>query len=166
MTETSGPPKRVGTVADLRTRQSDRAAETLARLEAEQIQQATDFGQRYGTALLDGLRSTRSAFLAERNQTAAQVRADAETIRRQSQQMAQAARGSARMWWLPTLSVCVLLIVGSLLFAWWQVTTATRTPAAAETATIKGQKFEVLTGPNWTTCTYDGRLRPCRPVKD
>ena len=79
MTETSGPP-RPPTVADLRARQSDRTAETMARWEAEQIEQATAYGKRFATALHDGLRSTSDAFLDERNQTTAQIKTDYDTI--------------------------------------------------------------------------------------
>ena len=166
MTETSGPP-RPPTVADLRARQSDRTAETMARWEAEQIEQATAYGKRFATALHDGLRSTSEAFLDERNQTTAQIKADHDTIRQHSRLMTQAAKSSARMWWLPTLAISALLIAGSLLFAWWKTTSALQVPAATdETFTSKGQTFEVLTGPNWTTCNYDGQQRPCRPVKD
>lgn len=168
MTETSGPPTKagVGTVADLRARQADRTAETMARWEAEQITQATDFGKRYGNALLDGLTSTKNAFLAERDQTAAQIRHDAEAIRLHSQQLAAAARTAARMWWLPTLAISLLLIAGSLGFAWTTVTTANQTPGQTQTITKNGQTWEVLTGPNWTTCPYNGQQRPCRPAKD
>jgi hypothetical protein len=164
MTETSGPPK-TGTVADLRARQQDRISETMARWEAEQIQQATDFGQRYGTALLDGLRSTKNAFLDERNQTAHQIRRDADTIQAHSQRMTAAAKTAAKMWWLPTLAICALLIGGSLLFAWTKVSSANQAPGQTQTFTKNGQTWEVMTGPNWTNCTYDGRTRPCRPVK-
>ena len=167
MTETSGPPRSVvGSVADLRTRQADRTSHTMAQWEAEQIQAATDFGTRYGNALLDGLRSTTNTFQAERDHTARQIHTDAETIRLHSQQLAAAAKTAARMWWLPTLAISTLLIAGSLMFAWWKTTTATQIPAATDTITRNGQTFEVLTGPNWTTCTHDGQQRPCRAVKD
>ena len=165
MTETSGPP-RPPTVADLRARQSDRTAETMARWEAEQIEQATAYGKRFATALHDGLRSTSDAFLDERNQTTAQIKADYDTIRQHSRLMTQAAKSSARMWWLPTLAICTLLIAGSLLFAWGKVTAANQAPAQTQTFTKNGQTWEVLTGPNWTTWPYDGQQRPCRAVKD
>ncbi len=167
MTETSGPPTPVvGSVADLRARQADRTSHTMAQWEAQQLQAATDFGTRYGNALLDGLRSTTNTFLAERDQTARQIRTDADTIASHSRRMAAAAKTAARMWWLPTLAISLLLIAGSLGFAWWTTTTATQIPAATETITRNGQTFEVLTGPNWTTCPYNGQQHPCRPVKD
>lgn len=165
MTETCGPP-RAGTIADLRNRQQDRTAETMARWEQEQIEEANHFGQRYAAALLDGLRSTKNVFLDERNQTARQITADAETIRQHSHLMASSAKTSARMWWLPTLAISTLLIAGSLLFAWTKVSSANQVPAPIQTFTSKGQTWEVLTGPTWTTCQFDGKSRPCRPVKE
>jgi hypothetical protein len=166
MTETSGPPRPVGSVADLRTRQADRTSHAMAQWEAEQLQAATDFGKRYGNALLDGLTSTKNAFLAERDQTARQIHNDAEAIRLHSQQLAAAARTAARMWWLPTLAISLLLIAGSLGFAWTTVTAANQAPGQTQTFTKNGQTWEVLTGPNWTTCPYNGQQRPCRPAKD
>lgn len=166
MTETSGPPRPVvGSVADLRTRQADRTSHTMAQWEAQQLQAATDFGTRYGDALLDGLRSTTNTFQAERDQTAHQIRANAHQVQAHSQQLAAAAKTAARMWWLPTLAISLLLIAGSLLFAWGKVTAANQAPAQTQTFTRNGQTWEVLTGPNWTTCTYDGQQRPCRAVK-
>ncbi len=165
MTEHSGPtPAR--TVADLRSKTTQRSSQQLQAMQDEQIQQAADFGQQYGNALLDGLRSTKNAFLLERDQTAEQVTAEAAAIRQLSHDLTTAAKTSARMAWLPTAAICLLLIAGSWMFAVWKVSTATQVPAATETITRNGQTFEVLTGPNWTTCTHDGRQRPCRPVKE
>ena len=167
MTETSGPPRSVvGSVADLRTRQADRTSHTMAQWEAQQLKAATDFEKRYGNALLDGLRSTTNTFQAERDQTARQIHTDADTIAAHSRRMTAAAKTAARMWWLPTLAISTLLIAGSLLFAWGKVTAANQAPAQTQTFTKNGQTWEVLTGPNWTTCPYDGQQRPCRAVKD
>ena len=166
MTETSGPPGSVGSVADLRTRQADRTSHAMAQWEAQQLQAASDFGTRYGNALLDGLRSTTNTFQAERDQTARQIHTDADTIAAHSRRMTAAAKTAARMWWLPTLAICTLLIAGSLLFAWGKVTAANQAPAQTQIFTKNGQTWEVLTGPNWTTCTHDGQQRPCRAVKD
>jgi hypothetical protein len=172
MTETSGPPptttgaRSAPTVADLRDRTQQRASAATAQLEQEQVEQMRAFGAKLMAAATDGMRSTKQGFLDERHQTLTQVHADQESIRITSKQMAAAARTSARMVWLPTLSICLLLIGGSLLFAWWKTTTASQTPTTAQTVTIKGQTYQVLTGPNWTTCTYDGRQRPCRPTKE
>lgn len=168
MTANSGPPTAPAprTVADLRSKTTARTTQQMQAWEAEQIQQAHDFGQQYGNALLDGLRSTKNVFLNERNRAAQQVAADAETVRRLSRDLTTAAKASARMAWLPTAAICLLLIAGSWMFAVWKVNTATQVPAATETIARNGQAFEVLTGPNWTTCPHDGRQRPCRPVKE
>ncbi len=166
MTETSGPPRSVGSVADLRTRQADRTSHAMAQWEAEQLQAARDFGKRYAAALSDALGSTSSVIQREHDHTTQQIRANAHQVRSHSQQLAASAKTAAKMWWLPTLAICSLLIGGSLGFAWWTTTTATQIPAATDTITRNGQTFEVLTGPNWTTCTYNGQQHPCRTVKD
>lgn len=65
-----------------------------------------------------------------------------------------------KVWWLLTLTICALLIVGSQGYAWWKTTNAT------DTITHDGQTWDIVPGPEWTTCTYNGQQRPCRPVKD
>ena len=166
MTETSGPPRSVvGPVADLRTRQADRTNHTMAQWEAQQLQAASDFGKRYAAALSDALGSTSSVIQREHDHTTQQIRANAHQVQAHSQQLAAAAKTAAKMWWLPTLAISLLLIAGSLLFAWGKVTAANQAPTQTQTFTKNGQTWEVLTGPNWTTCTYDGQQRPCRAVK-
>lgn len=167
MTEPSGPATtRPGTLADLRARQQHQTSEAMARWEAQQIEQATAFGQKYGHALTEGLRSTKNAFLDERNQTAQQIRQDQETIRRLSGQLTTTATHTGRLLLAASLAVSAVIIICSLLFAWGKVSSANQTPAPATTFTKAGTTYEVLTGPGWTTCSYDGRTRPCRAIKE
>jgi hypothetical protein len=40
------------------------------------------------------------------------------------------------------------------------------TPGPTQTITRNGQTWQILTGPGWTNCPYDGKTRPCRPIKE
>lgn len=63
---------------------------------------------------------------------------------------------------LTTLVICGLLIGGSQLYA-WIATHNTAAPGPSVTVPINGHDHQVLTDPNWTTCTVDGQQVPCRP---
>lgn len=165
MTATSGPPQ-PGSLADLRARQQDQTNSTMDEWRQQQLNEATSFGREYANVLSDELRSTHDAFRTGRIEILNQWRRDQEKIQTASRQMTRSARAAARLWWLPTVAAAVLLLSGSLAFSFWTVTRASQIPTATQTVTKAGQSWEVLTGPNWTTCNYDGRTRPCRPVKE
>lgn len=61
-----------------------------------------------------------------------------------------------------------LLITGGLVMALmlavvvWGLDRISGLPT--EVLTVKGQPMQVLTDPGWTTCTWQDRKQPCRPV--
>lgn len=61
---------------------------------------------------------------------------------------------------LTTLAICGLLIGGSQIYA--RVSADTDDPRPAVTVPINGHDHQILTDPNWTTCTIDGHQLPCR----
>ncbi len=165
MTATSGPPQ-PGSLADLRARQQDRTNSTMDEWKQQQLNEATSFGREYANALSDELRSTNDAFRTGRIEILNQWQRDQESIQTASRQMTRSALAAARLWWLPTVGAVTLLLSATLAFSFWTVTRASQVPAATQTVTKAGQSWEVLTGPNWTNCNYDGRTRPCRQVKE
>jgi hypothetical protein len=69
-----------------------------------------------------------------------------------------------RRWliWPPVAatSLSILILIGSLALGW---SIARGIPATTIT-NKKGQPIQVLTGTEWTTCTWQGTKHPCRPL--
>jgi hypothetical protein len=69
-----------------------------------------------------------------------------------------------RRWliWPPiaATSLSILILIGSLALGW---SIARGIPATTIT-NKKGQQIQVLTGTEWTTCTWQGSKQPCRPL--
>ena len=165
MTATSGAPQ-PGSLADLRARQQDQTNSTMDEWRQQQLNEATSFGREYANVLSDELRSMNDAFRTGRIEIVNQWQHDQETLQTASQRMTRSALAAARLWWLPTVAAVILLLSATLAFSFWTVTRASQIPTATQTVTKAGQSWEVLTGPNWRTCNYDGRDRPCRRVKE
>lgn len=70
-----------------------------------------------------------------------------------------------RRWliWPPVaaISLSILILIGSLALGW---SIARGIPATTIT-NRKGQPIQVLTGTEWTTCTWQGTKHPCRPLE-
>lgn len=165
MTATSGPPQ-PGSLADLRARQRDQTNAALDEWKQQQLNEAMSFGREYANALSDELRSTSDAFRVGRIQILNQWERDQEQLRAASRKVTRSALAMARIAWMPTAGLVILVASAALTFSFWTVTRANQVPATMQTVTRGGQSWEVLTGPSWTTCHYDGKTRPCRPVKE
>lgn len=165
MTATSGPPQ-PGTLADLRARQQDQANSAMHEWKQQQLKEAMSFGREYASVLSDELHSTRDAFRTGRIEILNQWERDQEQLRAASRKVTRSALAITRVAWLSTVGLVILVVSAALTFSFWTVTRANQMPAAMQTVTRGGQPWEVLTGPSWTTCHYDGKTRPCRPVKE
>jgi hypothetical protein len=70
-----------------------------------------------------------------------------------------------RRWliWPPiaAISLSLLILIGSLALGW---SIARGIPATTIT-NKKGQPIQVLTGTEWTTCSWQGTKHPCRPLE-
>lgn len=165
MTVTSGSPQ-PGSLADLRARQQEQTNQALAEWKKQQLSEARSFGREYASVLSDELHSTRDAFRTGRIELLIQWQRDREQLQTASRQMTRSALALARLVWLPTAGLVIMVVSAALTYSFWTVTRANQVPTAMQTVTRGGQAWEVLTGPNWTTCHYDGRSRPCRPVKE
>ena len=98
---------------------------------------------------------------AELTSTSAAIGSRLATIR----QDAWTSHRLVRRWliWPPiaATSLALLIILGSLLLGWSHVQGI---PAVTITDK-KGNPMQVLTGAEWTTCTWQGHKQPCRPAK-
>lgn len=158
MSDSSGPAAagtKPGSRAALLARMQERTDQTTAQLEQEQIEAMQRFGSKLMNAAADGMRTTKSAFLDETQQLQREIRSTRTLFR--------------GLLWTPVIVAAVavvLLISATLMWSWLTISQANQAPGPTQTFTQNGQTWEVLTGPGWTRCPYDGKTRPCRPIKE
>ena len=60
---------------------------------------------------------------------------------------------------LLTGGLVLVLMLAAVVWGWHRIS-----GLPTEVLTVKGQPMQVLTDPGWTTCTWQDRKQPCRPV--
>ena len=60
---------------------------------------------------------------------------------------------------LLTGGIVLALTLAAVVWGWGRIS-----GLPTEVLTVKGQPMQVLTDPDWTTCTWQDRKQPCRPV--
>ena len=79
---------------------------------------------------------------------------------RSSAQQVSTWTSRALLWPLMLTGGLVLaLMLAAVVWGWDRIS-----GFPTEVLTVKGQSMQVLTGPGWTTCTWQDRKQPCRPV--
>ncbi|MCU0296745.1 MAG: hypothetical protein MUD05_11920 [Candidatus Nanopelagicales bacterium] len=96
---------------------------------------------------------------AELRSTSADIDRHLGHMRSSAQQVSTWTR-RALLW--PLLLTGGLVLALMLLAVGWGWDRISGLPT--EVLTVKGQPMQVLTDPDWTTCTWQDRKQPCRPV--
>ena len=60
---------------------------------------------------------------------------------------------------LLTGGIVLVLTLAAVVWGWGRIS-----GLPTEVLTVKGQPMQVLTDPGWTTCTWQDRKQPCRPM--
>ena len=166
MSTTSPPPERgptnppPGTIGDLQAR-----LQASSRRDQDAIQQAAEaqmqaLVEQMQAQLATHVRDWSTHVNAELTSTSAAIGSRLNRIR----QDAWTSQRLVRRWliWPPVaaISLSILILIGSLALGW---SIARGIPATTIT-NKKGQPIQVLTGTEWTTCTWQGTKHPCRPL--
>ena len=96
---------------------------------------------------------------AELRSTSADIDRHLGLMRSSAQQVSKWTR-RALLW--PLLITGGLVLALMLAAVVWGLDRISGLPT--EVLTVKGQPMQVLTDPGWTTCTWQDRKQPCRPV--
>ena len=79
---------------------------------------------------------------------------------RSSAQQASTWTRRALLWpLLLTGGIVLVLTLAAVVWGWGRIS-----GLPTEVLTVKGQPMQVLTDPDWTTCTWQDRKQPCRPM--
>ncbi len=151
------PPARSLADLEARLRTSSNAQQaTLAQQRADQI-----------TALAEAMRAQLEWHVSDfARHVRAELRSTSADMDRHLGHMRVSAQ-EAKTWtrramlWplLFTGSLVLALMLAAAVWGWNRMS-----GVATDLLTVKGQQMQVLTDPDWTTCTWQDRKQPCRPV--